>query len=73
MMLNCKFSGVANFASAVENHQQLVEEGALTPLVKLCGTDDPEAQLRLSQLFVVLQSMLRFDKVLQMQGPWLPC
>jgi hypothetical protein len=38
--------GVANFASAVENHQQLVEEDCLPRLTRLVATDDPEAQLR---------------------------
>ena len=38
--------GVANFSSAVENHQQLVEEDCLPRLTRLVATDDPEAQLR---------------------------
>ena len=36
--------GVANFASAVENHQQLVEEDCLPRLVRLVATDDPEGK-----------------------------
>ena len=38
--------GIANFCSAVENHQLLMEESVLPGLIVLADSSDPEAQLR---------------------------